>query len=155
MTEEGDITEKMSNAAFAGSPEEFIRSRVEDQINWYDQRSLSAKGWFHGLRVAEIALASSIALIVSFIEQVTFAKYIVGVFGVLIAVLSGAIALFKLQENWIEYRTTAEGLKHHLHLYQTATDPYDSEDSFHVFVGNIEDLISREHTTWVGRMRKP
>ena len=135
------------------SPEEFIQSRVEDQIAWYNRRSLSAKKWFHGLRVAEIALASSIPFLVIFIDEIKSAKYIVGGVGVLIAILSGAIALFKLQENWVDYRTTAEGLKHHRYLFTTKTDPYDAADAYQVFVVNIEGLISAEHTTWIGRMK--
>ncbi|MFV2045182.1 MAG: DUF4231 domain-containing protein [Anaerolineales bacterium] len=135
------------------SPEEFISSRVADQIDWYDRKSQSTKKWFHGLRASEIALASSIPFLVGLISETIAAKYIVGVLAVLIAVLSGLIALLKLQENWIDYRTTAETLKHHKYLYLTRTDPYDDEDAYARFVANIEELISIEHTTWVGRMK--
>lgn len=142
-----------TEAALRLSPDEFIHSRVDDQIDWYDRRSQSTKRWFHILRVTEIALASSIPFLVGLIDETSAAKYVVGILGVLIAILSGLIALLKLQENWVEYRTTAENLKHHRYLYTTRTDPYGDEDAFPRFVTNIEGLISTEHTTWVGRMR--
>lgn len=76
-------------------------------------------------------------------------KLVVGSMGVCIAVISGLVSLYSFQENWIEYRTTAESLKHEKYLFLTKSPPYGSEDNFHMFVDRIESLISKENSAWV------
>jgi len=91
----------------------------------------------------------SIPFLVSEITNDTnFLKVVVGVIAVCVAVISGLVTLYKFQENWIEYRTVAETLKHEKFLYLTKSAPYDEEDAFHALVERIEGLISRENTTW-------
>ena len=56
----------------------------------------------------------------------------------------------KFQEKWSEYRTTSETLKHEKYLYETKSGPYDNErtDNFKSFVVRIENLISKENSSW-------
>jgi len=131
------------------SPEEYVRDRLDDQITWYDQKSQCNQKWFRWLRILEILFAMSIPFLVSEITNDTnFLKVIVGVMAVCVAVISGLVTLYKFQENWIEYRTVAETLKHEKFLYLTKSAPYDEEDAFHALVERVEGLISRENTTW-------
>jgi hypothetical protein len=131
------------------SPEEYVRGRLDDQIVWYDQKSQWNQKWFKRLRMLEILFAMSIPFLVSEITNDTnVLKVIVGAMAVCVAVLSGLVTLYKFQENWIEYRTVAETLKHEKFLYLTKSAPYDEEDSFHALVERVEGLISRENTTW-------
>ncbi len=58
------------------------------------------------------------------------------------------VTLYKLQENWIEYRAIAELLKHEKFLYITKAGPYRNNDSFAVFVEQIEGYLSKENTHW-------
>jgi hypothetical protein len=44
----------------AVSPEEYIEQRVDDQISWYDRKSLTAQQWFKRLRGADIVCAAAI-----------------------------------------------------------------------------------------------
>ena len=131
------------------SPEEYIRDRLDDQIAWYGQKSQWNQKWFRRLRVLEIVFAMSIPFLVSEITNDThFLKGIVGVIAVCVAVISGLVTLYKYQENWIEYRTVAETLKHEKFLYMTKTPPYDEDDAFHALVERVEGVISKENTTW-------
>jgi len=68
--------------------------------------------------------------------------------GLLITFITGVVTLYKFQENWIEYRTTCESLRHEKFLFLTQGDPYDIEDSFKLLVQRVENLISRENTQW-------
>lgn len=97
----------------------------------------------------EIVFAMSIPFLVSEITNETHVlKFTVGLLAVLIAIISGVVTLYKFQENWIEYRTISETLKHEKFLFLTKTAPYDEEDSFHALVERIEGLISKENSTW-------
>jgi len=131
------------------TPEEYIHDRLDDQITWYDQKSAWNQKWFKRFRVVEILFSTTIPFLVSQVtEDTTILKSIVGGMGVCVAVLSGLITLYKFHENWIEYRTTAETLKHEKYLYLTTVTPYDRDSPFQELVNRVESLISRENTTW-------
>jgi len=102
----------------------YIQERLDDQINWYSQKSKTSQNWFKTLRVIEIIAAATIPFV------------------------AGFISLSKFQELWIEYRTTSETLKHHKYLFLTKSSPYDSEDAFQALVQTVEALISKENSNW-------
>ena len=81
-------------------------------------------------------------------------KIVVGALGVLIAVSSGVVGLFKFQEHWLQYRTTAESLNHHKYLFLTNSAPYDKEEPYNLLVENIEGLISKENSSWVSFVKE-
>jgi hypothetical protein len=131
------------------TPDEYIRDRLDDQITWYDQKSGWNQKWFKRLRIVEIVFATTIPFLVSQVTgDSTILKSIVGGMGVCVAVLSGLITLYKFHENWIEYRTTTETLKHEKYLYLTGAAPYDGDNPFEELVNRVESIISRENTTW-------
>ncbi len=137
------------------SPEDYVRDRLDDQINWYNGKSQWHQFWFKVLRVVEILFATSIPFLVSYITPETaILKVISGTMGVVVALISGLVTLYKFQENWIEYRTTAETLKHEKFLYLTGSPPYDSDDPFHLLVERVEAIISKENTSWARLTRK-
>ena len=82
------------------------------------------------------------------IEQPTALNITTGALGVLIAVITGVSALYKFDEKWIKYRTTAESLKHEKYIYDTRVDPYDDTDPFPLLVKRVETLISQENSDW-------
>jgi hypothetical protein len=128
--------------------EEYINSRVNNQIDWYDKKSKSAQCWFKWLRGSEIVAAAAIPLIAGFAANPFPVTLVVGVLGASIAVISAAISLNQFQENWTEYRTTCESLKHEKFLYLTKAEPYHEDEPFRLFVQRIESLISKENSAW-------
>ncbi|MCB2213375.1 DUF4231 domain-containing protein [bacterium] len=126
----------------------YIKSRVDDQIDWYNRKSTQFKRLFIWFQVIVIVSSSSIPVINIYGEHPE-AVLIVSILGALIAILSSMISLLSFREHWVEYRTVCETLKHEKLLYQTRTDPYDNgEARFNLFVQNVETLISQEHTKW-------
>ena len=73
--------------------------------------------------------------------------------GLLITIITGVVTLYKFQENWIEYRTTCEALRHEKFLFLTQTDPYDIKDPFNLLVFRVEKLISKENTKWAEHIK--
>jgi hypothetical protein len=129
--------------------DEYINQRVDNQILWYDNKSATNKKWFIFLKIAEILLALSIPFLGNFITtENAELKYLISFVGVCIAAIAGLLALLKLQENWIEYRTTAETLKHEKYLYLTNSGTYVEENNFERFVERFENLISKENSNW-------
>ena len=128
--------------------EEYLEQRVDDQIRWYSSKSGLNKQMFNGLKIVEIIVALSIPLFVNFIPVELSSKLIVSFLGVIIAAIAGIISLMKYQENWVEYRTTAESLKHEKYLFVTKSGQYGDKQSFGMFVERIENLISKENSKW-------
>lgn len=133
-------------------PEEYIEQRLEDQIKWYDQKSISSQTTFKRLRHIEIILAASIPLITTLTSQFPclgrYGLIVLGLLGITISILAGFIAFGQYQEHWIEYRTTCESLKKEKYLFLTNVEPFCGENSFELLVQRVESLISKENTNW-------
>jgi len=135
--------------------EDYLNDRLNSQIEWYDTKSGWNQGWHKKLRILEVLAAASIPFLTGYITDATpDMKIVVGSLGVLIAVTSGVIAIFKFQEHWLQYRTTAESLKHHKYLYLTKTAPYDKDNAFSLLVESTEGLISKENSNWVSYVKE-
>ena len=135
--------------------EEYINNRLEDQIKWYDNKSVWHQTWFKRLQVYQFVAAALIPVFVNYVSDTSgFMRLLVAFIGASIAIVSGIIGLYKLQENWLEYRTTCESLRHEKYLYLTCTEPYNIEAPFPLLVNRVETLISKENTNWAQYMRK-
>ncbi|MFH1095921.1 MAG: DUF4231 domain-containing protein [Candidatus Desantisbacteria bacterium] len=134
--------------------QEYIEQRLEYQINWYSQKSQYNQTWFKRLRLSEIISATFIPFLSGMGDKVPCGPWLIGGLGVFIAVAAASGSLFKFHENWIQYRTTAEQLKHEKFLYLTGTKPYESEDKFSALVQRIEGLISKENSSWSQVVKK-
>src|SRR5215472_14667849 len=124
------------------SPEEYIEQRLNDQIGWYDSRSISNKRWFKRLRFVEIVAAATIPVLSGFADKSFSIKIAIGALGVFVAIIASLLGLLQLQVRWIEYRATAESLKKEKFLFLTQTDPYNKDDALHLLVQRVEALLS-------------
>lgn len=131
--------------------EEYLNTRVIDQITWYDKVSIRNKGYFLFLKVTEIIVALFIPFLAAYInDSNNCLKIIVSLLGIIVAAIAGIITLVKFQEKWIEYRTVTESLKLEKFLFLTKAGPYKNvTDSFQIFVERFESLISTSTKKWV------
>lgn len=123
------------------TPDEYLKDWVDDQIAWYDRKSVSNKKWFIILQVTTLVAAASVPVFVIFSGDM-WARVIVAALGSATAITIGVVFIYQFREHWIEYRTTAESLKHEKYLYQTDTDIYVGDDAFSVLVERVEALVS-------------
>ena len=137
------------------SPEDYVKQRLDDQINWYERKSVTNQRWFKRLRFAEIVAAATIPFLAGFAGNSFLIKIAIGALGVVVAVLASLLGLLQLQEHWIEYRATAESLRKEKFLFLTQTDPYDKDEAFHLLVQRVEALLSKENADWAQSMMKP
>ena len=133
---------------------EYVEQRLDGQIDWYSQKSAWNQSWYKWLRLTEIVCASLIPFLSGMGQQIPGGAWIIGTLGALIAVSAASGALFKFHENWIQYRTTSEQLKHERFLFLTGTKPYDDQDRFTVLVQRVENLISKENSSWAQAVKQ-
>ncbi|MCM3239597.1 DUF4231 domain-containing protein [Heyndrickxia oleronia] len=128
--------------------EDYIHQRLDYQISWYDKKSQKSQKAYKFLKVIEISASASIPLFTGFIVDFKFWVTIVGILGMVITIIEGWLALTKHHENWIEYRSICETLKHEKYMFLTRTGVYVSEIPFRLFVERIESIISKENVNW-------
>lgn len=130
--------------------DEYIAKRVDSQIKWFSEKSQKNQRIYKLTQFAEIICATAIPLLSGYSSTSSIALT-VGILGAVIAIIESTSKLCKFHENWIQYRTTAELLKHEKYLYQTCSGPYASEpDSIpKQFINNIENILVSENHSWV------
>jgi hypothetical protein len=137
----------MSTEATHGPEIDPIMERLEDQIGWYDRKSMTNQRYFRRIKMVEIVAAAMIPLMSAF----SFPRimWVTGGLGVLITVLEGMLHLNQYQQNWIAYRSTCESLKHEKYVYLGRAAPYASAADPHALLAErIESLVSQEHAKW-------
>ena len=134
--------------------EEYLKERLDDQLAWYGTKSKYNQNWYKGLRLSEIVSAALIPFLSGMGDKVPYGAWFIGALGVLIAIASATSSLSKFHENWIQYRTTVEQLKHEKFLYLARVKPYDLDDRFSLLVERVESLISKENSYWAQSIKK-
>lgn len=134
---------------------EYLKDRLDDQINWYDRKSIRNQRTYKVLQLVLIVSAASIPFISGYIsDKLPVLNLLLGGIGVLITAITGILSLYKFQENWISYRTTCETLRHEKYLFITKTDPFTEKNARNLLVQRVETLISKENINWFEIMKK-
>jgi hypothetical protein len=124
-----------------------IMERLEEQIKWYDAKSIHNRKVYKQIKVIEILAAA----LIPFVAPLKFphATTLTGALGVLITVLEGMVHLNQYQRNWINYRSTCEALRHEKYIYLGNGGPYAGVNEARALLAErIESLISQEETKW-------
>lgn len=133
--------------------EKYLKERYEDQVNWYDKKSMINQKIYRSLQWIIIVLAAIDPVLI--LSKEYYLNIIAAVFAITIAIAAAAQKTFKYQENWINYRTTCEMLKKEKFFYNSKIQGYESvRDPESYFVERVEEMISRENTYWVSTYKK-
>ncbi len=125
-----------------------IMERLEDQIAWYDRKSLTNQRQFKRMKFIVIVSASLIPFL-SALSGVQ-GRFATGALGLVITILEGVLQLNQYQQNWIAYRSTCESLKHEKYVYLGKAAPYaDAADPHALLAERVESLVSQEHAKWL------
>ena len=91
------------------SSAEYIKTRVDTQIEWYEGKARKNKRGYHVCQTLVILSGALIPLLVGYSNgNWERLKYVAGALGVLVAIMEGILSLHKYKENWLTYRGTAE-----------------------------------------------
>lgn len=134
--------------------EQYVSERLDDQIAWYDRKSGWNQKWFKRWQLTQIIAAAVIPFLSGMDSKTPLFDMeikwtmMIGLLGMLVAIATAAIALYKFQENWVQYRTTAEQLRYERFLFLTGVSPYHDSTAFELLVKRIENIISKEASQW-------
>ena len=131
------------------APEEYLKNRVQDQIDWYDRKSGILKKRYRRMKVATILLGISVPVVVSLSNTADWLKYVAGGLGALVSGMEGISGMLKDKDNYLAYRATREALMREKMLFTAAAGPYEkTEGAFARFVANCEGIMANEHSGW-------
>lgn len=141
--------------------EDYIKDRLDDQINWYEGKSSfnqkKHKFW-QVMKIVSALLITTISLwapanlfktgdeITDFHVNLT---HIIGVIGAFVVFIESFVKIFDYEKLWIKYRSTAEKLKREKLLFETHSKPYHTKEAFNLMVQRCEAIMQDEVQGWV------
>ena len=147
MNEEIPIPDKVKNHP--------AWNRLENQRKWYAEKSATNQKWYKTLKLIQIVLAAAIPIFA--LLPVPHTKFIVAIFGALIAILEGVQQLYQFHSLWTEYRSTTEHLKHERYLFLSLSGPYrelTQDEALILLAERVEEHISKEHAKWIDSSKR-
>lgn len=139
---------KISFSQLPKTEQEYFKTRVDDQIDWYDKKSIISQKKYKILTFMTIFCSCLSPILVNLIPTSIVSKILISILGFAMTLFQGTIGLNKYNEQWISYRTTCETLKKERNMYITNSGIYAEKQDFHSFVERIESLISNENINW-------
>jgi hypothetical protein len=119
--------------------------RLEDQLAWYDHKSTTAQLAYKRVKVAQLVVGAAVPVVV-LVPGVD--PLLPAALGAIVVVLEGLQQLYQWQQNWVQYRATAESLKHEKYLFLAEAGPYESAERARALAERVEGLVSQEHARW-------
>lgn len=136
----------------------YVKSRFENQVEWYDTKSIHNQKVYKNLQWAIIICSSITPLLIALdfgFSEYVLLKWLSVATAVIVGIAAVSQRSFKYYDNWINYRTNCESLKKEKYLHDTGVGDYaeiTDKDAF--FVERIESLISKENTIWINTFQK-
>lgn len=129
--------------------------RLENQLKWYDNKSLQSQHWYKRMKLAQVALAMLIP--VMSLLPADLAKWATAVSGIAIALLEAVQQMNQYSTLWVTYRATAERLKHEKFLFLSTAGPYrgmSEPERLIQLAERVEEHVSTEHANWFNETRR-
>jgi hypothetical protein len=129
--------------------------RLENQLKWYDSKSLHSQHWYKRMKLAQVALAMLIP--VMSLLPADLAKWATAISGTAIALLEAVQQMNQYSTLWVTYRSTAERLKHEKFLFLSAAGPYhgmSDPERLIQLAERVEEHVSTEHANWFNETRR-
>jgi len=122
--------------------------RLEQQIAWYDKKSMSAQRMYKRTKIVEIICAVFIPFLANIDANIT------ALLGGVIIILESLQQLNQWSQNWNTYRSTCEALRHEKYTYLGRSGVYETkpdDEVKRILTQRVESLISTEHAKWISR----
>ncbi|NNE65238.1 MAG: DUF4231 domain-containing protein [Pyrinomonadaceae bacterium] len=135
----------------------YLKDRYEDQMNWYSKKASINKSRYQILQWSVIILSAIVPVMVALeaTDKVPGIWVLTIIVSILLAIGTAGVKTFKFQENWINFRSTAEKLIQEKIFYDGRIGDYGNTDNREsLFVERVEALISGEGATWVSTQKK-
>ncbi len=128
--------------------EAYLEDRLQTQIDWHSAKSGWNQKMFKRLQVVVIVSGALLPFLAGFQGQVPRLSWAIGALGILVAVVTGVLSLYRFQELWVDYRLTAESLQQEKYRFLTGVPPYDSGPTVAVLVDRVESVLAEQSSQW-------
>lgn len=129
--------------------QDYLKTRLHDQLSYFEKKSSHNQKWYRRLKLLTIILSVSIPFVTVFIDELGLTgKVIIGLIGISIALIEGIQQLYQFQENWMNYRKTAEALKREEFLFKTQAGPYLKSAHVQKLAERVETILQIENQQW-------
>lgn len=136
--------------ASAGTIPEYMKSRVDSQIDWYNRKAGTLKRRYRWLKICTITMGGLIPVAIAFSDFLPLTKYLAAVFGAAISILEGISGMLRDKETLTEYRAAAEALIAEKMQFQSGAGKYAAATKpFLLFVDTCETIMGAETSKWV------
>ena len=145
----GPTDAEAPHAGSASTPPAWVR--LEDQLAWYDGKSGAAQGSSKRAKTLALVVAATVPVLAGLSAPAPLTAALAAV----VVVAEGLMQLNQWHTNWLQYRRTAEALKHEKYLYLSRAGPYSGPDADRVLAERVEALVSQEHAKWIEARSHP
>lgn len=121
-----------------------VSVHLTNQVAWYSRKSRFAQRAYKAVKLGQIGVGAAVPVVAALSAPPAVTASISAV----VVVAEGVQQLFQWQVNWLNYRSTAEALKHEQFLYLAEVAPYAGADRRAVLAHRIESLVSQENVQW-------
>ena len=140
--------------------EEYIKDRVEDQIEWYGNKSSMCqkkyKIW-QVLKIIAALLITTLSLWISSEEEIKKIPLwffhinmpqVIGIMGAFIIFIESFVKIYDYKKLWVQYRMASENLIREKLMFETKSAPYNITEPFILFVQRCEAIMQNEMQGW-------
>jgi Protein of unknown function (DUF4231) len=135
--------------------EAYVKERLDNQIEWYNQKSQINQRRYKKYKRLEFMIAATVPVVTTLSAMVknedieTSMQIGAAVGGIVLVVINKMLELEEYHRLWKEYRVTCESLQYERSLYVTRTEPYDEPDAYPMLVSKVEFILNKETQKWV------
>ncbi|ONM45949.1 DUF4231 domain-containing protein [Nocardia donostiensis] len=122
-----------------------VWQRLTDQIAWYSARSRSAQRAYKLVKLGQVVTGAAVPVIAALHAPAAVTASIAAV----VVAAEGVQQLFQWHAHWLNYRATAEALKHERLMYLAEAGPYTRPNRRKILAQRVENIAAQENTRWV------
>ncbi len=130
----------------------YIAGRLEEQITYYDRKSLKNKRLYYGLTMLSVTANAMIPILSLYISTPNkTAKLMITCLSSLAAIVSSCLMVLNSKNLWLKYRKNANDLTSLLHQYYAGAGVFTrlgEEEAFERLVEKSEDIFNSESEGW-------
>lgn len=130
--------------------EEYIKDRVEYQIEWYGNKSSICQTKYKIWQVIKIIALLFVTIVSLWIDKENFEyiTYIVGGLGAFIIFIESFVKIYDYKKLWVQYRLASENLIREKLMFETKSAPYNISEPFILLVQRCEAIMQNEMHGW-------
>ena len=143
-------------------PTTYIEERVEQYQRWYDSKAVVAKRRYLRMRILAVVGGALVPVLTNIRLDIAIGGYplttlLVTVISLLVVVAVSLEGVLHYREQWKNYRSTEQSLRHEVVCFRTGTGQYQGigeREAFRLLVERAEGAIAMENAATLNVMTR-